>query len=193
MNAATNRGYTVAEFLVGLTLAALIGSQAQSVLHTALRDARAQQSAAEARAGASAALEMLAREIRAAGFSARGDEVVPFAAARSDRLELRADFDGDGLHDSSHERITWAYRATDRQLTRASGRGSAQSVAVPLTANGFRLAYRDANGGVLPVGASGVAPDALASIRQVDIEVSVATSSAAPLVRSLVVAVRSPT
>jgi Tfp pilus assembly protein PilW len=83
----------------------------------------AQQEIAYAQQHVRAAMDLMLREIRNAGFDPTGNgfEVIPLATA--DSIQIRSDYDEDGIPDDASEDVTYAVNASD-QLTRKVGAGT---------------------------------------------------------------------
>ena len=98
---------------------------------------------AEFRSAATLALEVWARELRSAGFSAGGTGLRGVVAATKDAIELRSDFNGDGDSSDSHEKITYRFDRSKSVLGRATGRGSLQPFLANLADGGVGFRYFD--------------------------------------------------
>ena len=126
-------------------------------------------------------LDVLSRDLRQAGFDARGTAVEPVVAATSTTLVLQQDDDGDGIVDtSSREVITYAFEPTMGTLSRVVGRQS-MPLATGLPADGFRLSYLDTAGAALDPDTSGLDATDRAAIRRVRVRLLSRAASGEPL------------
>lgn len=159
----SNAGLTLVETLVATaaTFVILAGLASTSLFQGRLLSREA--SALDLRENGRRVLEMIAREIRGAGFAPRGDGAFDgaldgIALARGDAIELRADRHGaadddspDGMVDlASDERISF-YRNEARKAVYESVGGQILplTAGVVVPAGGFALRYFDGCGGEL--------------------------------------------
>jgi hypothetical protein len=96
----------------------------------------AQQEVAYAQQNVRAAMDLMLREIRAAGYNPEGGTFEAIQDATANSITIRADIDGDGTPDDDNEVITYGMNASD-QLTRTTladidGDGTPEMVTEPI-------------------------------------------------------------
>ena len=135
-------GFSLIELLVvlgvqGILMAALVMS-----FTSQLRSHRQQEQMSEMQQIVRAAMALITREARMAGYDPTG---TPFSGITydADALRILADLNGDGDVADANENIVYAYDAATHSLTRNTG-GGRQSVAEQVET--FAFEYRDANG-----------------------------------------------
>lgn len=146
------RGGSLVELLIGVMVVGVMMAISFSFARSAFQSVRTQEAHSEARQALLLALDLLVREVRMAGFSASGARLPAITTATLDRVEVVADFDGDGASDGPNELIAYSYNAAKRQLVRATGGASPQPLVHNVPAGGLAFAYYDSSGSVLPVG-----------------------------------------
>ena len=168
------RGVTLTELLIALalglfTIGAVYGMHLNQVKKQIVQeDVLAMQQTARA------AMDMMAREIRMAGYDPMG--VNRDSVSSNDfhgltyhptELRIRADLNGNGVPTDSKESIVYLYDGSTSTLRRKVGRGGRQPMAEHIEA--FAFSYRDALG----------RPTTHApGIRAVDVQVTVRTAHA---------------
>ena len=178
-------GVTLVEVLVAAVLAILVCGSAVALLGLHASLARALQSELGAGSACAWALEVVLRDVQAAGNDPARIGVAALRSGSREALEIDADLDGDGrLDTASMERLAlyWGAASGGRVLRRLG----AQSVgfAAPVAAGGFVLRYRGVDGAELGAGAGGaLASSDLARVRRVDVEIAVRTDDATREVR----------
>jgi hypothetical protein len=173
------RGATLVDLLTSMTLILLLTGSAHTWARGALFAHKVLEASAAAQQEAVLAVDVLAREIRNAGFDA-GSALSPIPAASRESLELVADLNGDGDLDDAAERVRYAYRADRRQVTRASGHGSPQPFADDVPAGGLHFTFRDEGGGELNAGSADLNEADVARIRRVDVRLRIELSNPDP-------------
>jgi prepilin-type N-terminal cleavage/methylation domain-containing protein len=182
MDAVTREdGFSLPELLVAMLIAALT--------MTALLNFTVVQSRAFARVDARLAasqdmrlvLDVISRDVRQAGFDARGLAVEPVVAASAARLILQRDENEDGMLDASGgERISYRFRPGVGTLSRMVGRQS-MPLASHLPPDGFRLSYVDARGAPLRPDGVDLTPAERAAVRRIDVTLMARAADGAPL------------
>jgi Tfp pilus assembly protein PilW len=148
----------LAVFVAALLLNALVSFAAMQV--RAFRDTRRLLAAGET---VRIALDVIARDLRQAGFDPRGAAIAPVAAASATALTLQRDEDGDGAVDAeSEEVVAYALRLAYGIVGRQS-----MPLADGLAADGFRLTYFDAAGAEIAPAGGALDAAALARVRRV--------------------------
>jgi len=163
----------------------------------ALVQARWQQARREALQTAQVGIDVLAREIRMAGFSGTGQPLPRIAAASDDAIEVIADLNADGDVNDAHERILYRFDASRRAIMRGSGGGSPQPFVRNVAGNGFRLHYADAEGQPILPGAGGLPAALRARVASVEVRLQVNVESgnrgqAVSVPASALIALRNP-
>jgi hypothetical protein len=138
----SSRGAALIDVLTSMTFVLLLVGAAQLWSRALVFSHKTLEASATAREEAGLAVEAIGRDVRNAGFDA-ANTLSPIAAAARESLELVADFNGDGDSEDANERVRYAYRADRRQVTRASGRGSAQPFADDVPVDGLRFTFWD--------------------------------------------------
>jgi len=180
---AAERGASLVELLVSLLFVSILSAMSYGFARAALRSAWVQEVKSEAQEVTVMALEILARDVRSAGFNAAGPPIVPaIRAATRGSLEVLADLNGDGDTSDSNERIAYAYDGNKRQLMRATGGGWPQPVVQNVPSEGFTLSYFDAQGTELPAGGANMSEDQRRLIRRIDVALQVEIANPDPRV-----------
>jgi type IV pilus assembly protein PilW len=154
-------GVTLAELLVSLSVLGLVLAGVFGILHGGLKAYSWSVGRVDAQQTARLALDRMATELRAAGYDPRGAGIQPVVAAASSLVTFQRDLNGNGVVDSTRERVTFLLRPGESVLRRDAG-GGAQPII-----NGvrrFRLVYFDGAGA--PTGD----PSRVASVR-IEVEV----------------------
>lgn len=173
-------GFTLIEMLIALVLGSLVVLGLFDFLSSQQRVYMVQEQVADMQQNARAALDILTREIRMAGYNPAGLIVSPpgIVTAAASSLHFTADLNGNGTTNGvsdSDEDVTYSYDSTNLQVTRKVGSGAAQAVAERITELAFT--YYDALGNVM---AFPVPTADLANIRQVAISLKARTSTRDP-------------
>ena len=162
-----NGGFTLIELLVVLSVQGILLGAVVMSFTSQLKSHRQQEQMSEMQQVARAAIDLVTREVRMAGYHPTGAE---FAGTTYDPGALRivADLNGDGDTTDANENVVYAHDPTTLRLTRDTG-GGRQSVAEQVEA--FTFEYRDANGAPTELGAQ---------IRQVHVRITTRTARADP-------------
>ena len=170
---AQEHGASLVEVLVSTVFVSILTAISYSFARATLVTTRVQAVKSDAQETTVMALDVMARELRMAGFSAAGTWLQPLRAAGSDRVEIAMDLTGDGDTDDSNERIAYSYDAAARQLRRATGGASPQPFIGNVAPNGFLLSYFDAAGVEIAAGSVGMTPEQLLRVHRVDVALQV--------------------
>lgn len=144
------RGFTLVEMLIAMVIVGIMGIALTAFLRAQHQTMVRQNSGVLATQNARAAMDMLARELRNAGYSPRGAlSGARLQAMDADSVSWTADMnaDGDTLDASTglwDERV--AYFAQGSNLMRAAG--GAAAVAVTDAVDSLRILYYDGDGAV---------------------------------------------
>src|SRR5690606_23871960 len=110
------RGATLVELLISLLAFALFATGVQQFSRTMLRGVRVLEAAAEVEEAARLGSQLIAGDLRDAGFSPLGTLGTGVQVAAPDAVALRRDLNGDGDSDDPNEAVAYRYVAARRQL-----------------------------------------------------------------------------
>jgi len=96
---------------------------------------------------ARAAMDLLARELRMAGYDPRNVGFDPLPVS-STQLRIRTDLNGDGLTTGTNENLIYAYDPSEMRITRNDGSGA---FSLSRDVQTFVFQYLDANGNITAV------------------------------------------
>jgi type II secretory pathway component PulJ len=165
-------GTTVVELLVSLLVFSLFAVGIQQFSRTMSRGVAVLAAAAEAEEAARLGAQLIATDLRDAGFSPTGALDNGLRQAAVDAVAIARDLNGDGDSDDPGEAVGYAYAADRRALLRRQGAAPPQPLLDDLAADGLRLQYVAADGSRLD--ASGGLDDAQRRrVRRVDVSVTV--------------------
>lgn len=162
-----NSGFSLVEMMVAIGIGMLMLAAVTTTFMSQAKIYSAQEQVNEMEQNARGALDVIAREIKMAGYKPAGGTVNGVTYNPS-QLVIEADLDGSGAvstASTSNEQITYAYDNTNKQITRKLGTGAAQVLADNITA--FTFEY---------LNASGNATTTTAEIRQVRISITAKTA-----------------
>jgi Tfp pilus assembly protein PilW len=167
------RGTSLVELLVSTLFLSILTAISYSFARAALMTTRVQAVKSDAQEATVMALDVMARELRMAGFSGAGSQLSPLRSAAADRVEVAADLNGDGDTDDSNERIAYSYDDAAHQLRRATGGASPQPFVRNVAPMGFHLTYFDAAGTEIASSSTGMTPADLDRVRRIDVALQV--------------------
>ncbi len=171
------RGFTLIELLIAMVIALVVIASISSAFIMQRKTYNVQEQITEMIQGARAALDMISREVKMAGYNPTGSMQTADPTASNfvgipydtDQIEIIADLNGDGDTTSdSHENIIYIYDATYHQIDRNTGSGDQPFVE---NIEAFTFTYLDADGGTTTT---------TADIRQVEIIVTARTAKPDP-------------
>ena len=182
----TNQGFTLIEILVVLALGLVVLGAVLNIFIKQNETSAAQQEITYAQQNVRAAMELMVREIRNAGYDPQGAGFPAIETAKGDEIRIRSDTDpegGDGVTTGPNEDVTYSLNAFS-QLER-------KGTVLVDSPGGLSFGYVLADGtvhdppapGDLPVDLSNIGTppqDRRAEIRAVIIFVAVATAHEAP-------------
>src|SRR5574337_580815 len=90
-------GTTLVELLTSMLFLSILMAMSFTFARGALVNARGQETASNAQEVILMAMDLLARELRMAGYSASGQPIVGVRVADGEQVQVATDFDGDGL------------------------------------------------------------------------------------------------
>ena len=144
-------GVTLVELLVTLALSLTTIAAIYTIHLVQLKQQRVQEDRMAMQQNVRAALDMMARELRLAGYDPSGlntdkQSSNDFFGITYDPTVLRvqADLNGNGLLSDSNETIVYSYDASSLTLRRKVGKGGRQPVAEYI--EGFTFQYLDTQG-----------------------------------------------
>ena len=172
-------GASLAELLTGMLFLSIVSAISYSFTRAAIMSAQLQEAKGETQEVALAALDLLARDVRMAGFSGAAAPLVGLRAAGPARIEVACDLNGDGDVADTTELIGYSYDVQGRQLMRATGGTSPQPVA--RNVSDVRFGFRDADGAEIVPLADGLSAEQCGRVRRVDVQLSVALGNPEPL------------
>jgi type IV pilus assembly protein PilW len=169
-------GFSLVELLVATAIGLVVLGAMYSVFTMQNKTFSKQEQIVEMHQNARAAMDMMSREIRMAGydpvevnFDSNPSNNFSGVTANSSQLQIQADLDGNGAIDAaSKENIVYAFDAGNKKITRNIGAG-AQSFAENV--DSFTFAYLDGSGNVTA---------ALTSVRQIRITITGRTAKPDP-------------
>ena len=181
----TQRGAALVEQLVGTMLALLVLGTLVAVVGTGTGLLLAAAARGEVEDTAQLVVEAFTFDVRRAGYDPAATSVAPVNEARTDRLTLAADLNGDGTVAATSEETT-TYVCAAQQVSRIIGRQSLPLAGGVLACG---LSYLDATGLPLAVPSTGL--DALdrSRIRAIGLDLTL-RQRGTPTTRRIVVALR---
>lgn len=161
-------GFTIVELLISMAIGLIIITALTSTFVTQRQSYDVQQQITAAVQMARAAMDMMSREIRLAGYdpTGAGFNGIPYDTSQ---LQVLADLDGDGATTSSNENIAYAFYGETDQIKRKTGNGYFQPFAED--AQAFSFDYLDSEGNSTYISAD---------IRQVRISLTIRTEKPDP-------------
>jgi len=158
-------GFTLIELMAGILISAIIMAGLYSVLFSQQKAFSAQEQVAEMNQNIRAALDLMTREIRLAGYKTSTSTFDGIATATSESIRILADLNQDGDTADDNEDISYTYNAGALQICR-------NGVGLPVADNitSLSLQYTLNDGTVTP------APANLADIRKVTVSITTRTT-----------------
>jgi len=160
-------GFTLIELLIAMTIALVVIGAVSSAFISQRKTFAVQEHVNEMIQGARAAMDIISREVKMAGYDPMGAGIVgiPYSTTQ---LEIRADLNGDGDTSDTHEDIAYTYDSTNKQIDRNTG-GGAQPLAEDIQSFTFEYYKSD-----------GTTTTTSADIRQIEITVTARTGQPDP-------------
>jgi type IV pilus assembly protein PilW len=148
MNDRRQAGFSLTELLISIAVASILLAAISTYFAYQNRSYAAQNQLTEMNENTRAALDLLEREIRLAGYNPTRATFngIPYNAS-SATLDLYQDLDGDGAITGTNEHITYTYNSTQKILYRNANDGNG---AQPLldNLNAFQFSYLNGAGSV---------------------------------------------
>jgi hypothetical protein len=174
-------GFSAGSSLIELMISTMFVTVLMAISYTFARavflSVQAQDAKSDAQGLLMTATDMLARDLRLAGFSASGQPLEAVRAATRERVEVAADLDGDGVTDDPNELIAYSYSAEKHELVRATGGASPQPLVPNVPSGGLRFAFFDANGSEI-TGDGALATEQRRRIHRIDVVLQTELSNA---------------
>ena len=163
-----NEGFTIIELLAGVLISGILMAGLYAVFYSQQVAFSAQEEMAEMNQNVRAALDLMAREIRLAGYKSSGSTLNGIQSATANSIQVLCDLDQDGNTTGPNENITYSYNAGTMQVFRTQNGG----VAVPIADNitGLSFLYTMVNGSQTS------SPAVLADIRRINVSLDARTS-----------------
>jgi len=197
---ADERGFTLADALVAMTLALVAGAGAVTFIRSQSLALRVQAGQADLNDASRGAIELMAREIRLAGYWPCGRSATApcpgacptqagspwegiVTGATSTLLRVQADLDGNGALSAASaatEDLTFQYDAANTKITRTAGAGGGASVSdltSDVAAGAFAFRYYSSAGPEIVPGAGGLTAAEAAAINRVSIRLEPAKTT----------------
>lgn len=164
-------GFTLIELLISLMVSSIMMALIAGFFVNHRRSHTAQELLVEMTQNARAAMDVMTREVRMAGYNTNDGYTFTAIPYNPAKLQIRANLDGDSALSSANEDVSYTYDATLKMIRRDTG-GGGQPFAENIQA--FTFTYLDKSG--TPV------TDAAheADIRQVRINVTGRTAAVVP-------------
>jgi type IV pilus assembly protein PilW len=137
-----DQGFTLIELLIATAISGLVLGTMVNMFITQRKTYAVQEQITEAMQNARTAMDMIAREVRMAGYNPTraAFQGIPYSATQ---LQLQADRTGDGDVSDPDEDVLYTYNSSTRQIIRTSG-GVSYVVANHIQSLTFM--YRDGSG-----------------------------------------------
>ena len=164
-------GFTLVELMVSMGIGMVILAAVTTTFMSQTRIYNAQEQINEMQQNARGALDIIAREVKMAGYNPNGASFLGVTYSTT-QLMVQADLDstpGISVSSTANEQITYAFDSANQRITRTVGSGSAQILAEHISA--FSFGYLDNNG---------TATTTSANIRQVSISITAITAKPDP-------------
>ncbi|MDP2644852.1 MAG: prepilin-type N-terminal cleavage/methylation domain-containing protein [Desulfobacterales bacterium] len=162
INPISEKGFSMIELLIVMAVSTIVLGALVGVFIIHKESLEQQEQILDMQENARAGIEIMTRELAMAGYDPRGGAGAGIVAANSESIVFSADLNEDcgNLSSDSGEYITYAYDATDKQLTR---KATASDTASPLAENIQSLSFTYYN-------SSNVQTAVLADIRRITVQ-----------------------
>jgi type IV pilus assembly protein PilW len=166
-----NDGFTLLELVVACGIGMVILGAIAGTFMTQTKFYNAQEQINEMQQNARAAMDLMSREIKLAGYKPTGTAITGVTYSTTE-LRIRADVDGNGtVNDSSDEHIVYTFDNANLQMKRAYGAVGSTAEVLANNVTAFNFDYLDSTG--TPTNLS-------ANIRQVSLNITARTSKPDP-------------
>lgn len=124
-----NRGFTLIELLVAMVLGLVVVGAVLKMFVSQNRTNAIQQEVAYAQQNVRAAMDLMAREIRSAGYDPADSGLTPIPAATTGSIQVRVDLNGDGDTADTGEDVTYCEVVDDTDTNKwCLARGGTRTV-----------------------------------------------------------------
>jgi type IV pilus assembly protein PilW len=154
-------GFTLVELMVAMTIGLIVLAAIYNIFTVQNKSFDVEEQITEMQQNARAAMDIMTREIRMAGYDPNSNATAKIITATASTLSFNLDVPSDNTT------ITYAFDSGLKKITRTEGGGGAQPLAENIQAMAFT--YYDVNGNVT------AAP---ADIRQIKIDITARTAKA---------------
>jgi type IV pilus assembly protein PilW len=161
-----HKGYTIIELLAAILISGVVMAGLYAVFFSQQTAFSAQEQVAEMTQNIRAALDLMTREVRLAGYKTSTSTFNGIATATSTSIQVLADLNQDGDTSDTDEDITYSYNAGTLQICR---NGTSLPIADNITALSFT--YTLADGSVTS------SPANPADIRKISVSITARTTN----------------
>jgi len=116
----TERGFSLIELLTSIAISGIILAAITATFISQSRSYDAQEQINGMQQGARAAMDMITREVRMAGYNTNGAAVFDGITYNLTEIRIQANLNGDTDTGDANEDITYAYDATDKLIERTT-------------------------------------------------------------------------
>jgi len=116
----TERGFSLIELLSSIAISGIILAAITATFISQSRSYDAQEQINGMQQGARAAMDMITREVRMAGYNTNGAAVFDGITYNLTEIRIQANLNGDTDTGDANEDITYAYDATDKLIERTT-------------------------------------------------------------------------
>ena len=184
-----NRGFTLVEVMVALTLSAIGSAVIYSVFFSSRNSYFDTRQIAEVQSDSRAVIGLLAQDLRSAGSNPREVGAVqrlPFAG--TDQVRVQSDADGSGFINAvgePAEDVTWIFDPNTETITRNTPAGAATLLTDVIS---LQFSYLDVNGNLL--GPLPLTPVNRDLVRAINVQLSLRIMDDAPRTWNTILALR---
>jgi len=192
------RGFTLPDMLGAMTLAIIAGTGAVTFIRAQSLALRVQAGQADLNDSSRGAIELMAREIRLAGYWPCGTSATApcsacpvvggsgrgiFTGATSTLIRVQADLDGNGAISTAAaatEDLTFQYDAANTKVTRTAGSGGGAvtgDIATDVAAGSFAIRYFNSAGTEIVPAAGGLTASQAGAINRVAVRLEPAKAT----------------
>ena len=143
-------GFTLLEVLVALALVNICMMAVLTIANVSTQSYRAQERVSDAQQSVRAALDLMIRDIRMAGYdpmalSHKPSPGIGILVATDTVLQFSADINADGMDNGGIENLTYFYEAETKRLRQKEGGGAYPQTFIE-NVSALKFSYLDANG-----------------------------------------------